>query len=65
MFDFIPTRKCAYIEINTLFLPGLMIAYTVRYAKASKSFVYFIIYFLGLFLGLICWLATTFANSKY
>ncbi|CAD8069164.1 unnamed protein product [Paramecium sonneborni] len=65
MFNYIPTRKCAFIEINTLFLPGLMIAYTIRYAKASQSYVYFIIYFLGLFLGLICWLAMTFVNSKY
>ncbi|CAD8159662.1 unnamed protein product [Paramecium octaurelia] len=65
MFNYIPTRKCAFIEINTLFLPGLMIAYTVRYAKASQSYVYFIIYFLGLFLGLICWLSITFLNSKY
>lgn len=60
MLEEVYKRKCAFIEINTFFLPGLMVAYTLRYAKSSNVWVYFIVYVIGMLLGLIAWIFSTF-----
>ncbi|KAM3130837.1 hypothetical protein pb186bvf_017026 [Paramecium bursaria] len=57
------TRRCAILEFNSFFLPGLMIAYTNRYAINQTIYVYFVIYMIGLIGGQLAWLTTTFIKN--
>lgn len=59
LFNKLYGRKCAFIDINTFFLPGLMIAYTYRYGRSTKVYVYFIVYLIGMMVGLLLWIFTT------
>ncbi|KAL4470153.1 hypothetical protein ABPG72_009078 [Tetrahymena utriculariae] len=61
-FKHILDKKCAWIAITSIVLPGFFLQYLHRFDKSRNSQVYAILGFSGLFLGSILWVLATIWN---
>ncbi|KAL4473823.1 hypothetical protein ABPG74_022687 [Tetrahymena malaccensis] len=61
-FKHILDKKCAWIAITSIVLPGFFLQYLHRFDKSRNSQIYAILGFSGLFLGSISWVLATIWN---
>jgi len=49
-------RKCAWLPISAVLIPGLILSYLRRFDKTRGTFLYFIIGLVSFYFGSIIWM---------